>query len=100
MERGCQLYTVGPRNLKNLLILGYKEINTMPTIRGEGVEVQVKGFGIAGAFVCHQLVLDEVVDMLVGESELCSIFRVESRRCGCFVTEPGNEHGIDRKEAR
>lgn len=100
VERRCQLYTVGARNLKNLLVVCYKEVNAMPTVRGEGVEVQIKGFRIAGAFVCHQLVLDEVVDALVGESGLCAIFRVKSCGCGCFLTEPGDEDGVDRKEPR
>lgn len=72
----------------------------MPTVRREGAEVQVKGFGVGGAFVCHQLVLDEVVDAVMGESELSAVFRVKHRGCGCFVTEPGDEHGVDRKEAR
>jgi hypothetical protein len=72
----------------------------MLTIRGEGAEVQVKGFGIGGAFVCYQLIFDEVVDALMGESELSAVLRVKHRGRGYFVTEPGDEHRVDRKEAR
>jgi hypothetical protein len=73
---------------ENLLATHQEGVNAIPTVWREGAEVQVKGFGVCSAFVCHQFVLDKIVNALMGESRLATVLQVEHGRGGGFIAQP------------